>query len=114
MLISNSVSSRTPAPVEEEQIHSIPGVSDTQAPLSPNKSEVTAEFKKKSFKLYYERGLKIGLGVLVLQREEGSQKLPSLESACLAAHVPRQPADESLDTLMYDAPQLALVAGINS
>ena len=66
------------AHLEEEQIHSIPSVSNAQAPLSPNESEVTAEFKKKCFKHNYERGLKIGLGVLVLHREELTQENISL------------------------------------
>jgi hypothetical protein len=58
------------APVEKEQIHSIPSVSNTQSALPTNKSEIAAKFQEKRFQLCDESGFKIGFGVFVLQSKK--------------------------------------------
>jgi hypothetical protein len=58
------------AAVKKEQIHPIPFIADTQAPLAADEGEVATEFEQESFKMPDQRGLKLTFGVFVLEIEE--------------------------------------------
>src|SRR5712692_6903419 len=56
--------------MEEEQVDPVPLVADPQPPLTTHEREVAAQLQQERFQLRDERGFQVGLGILILEREE--------------------------------------------
>lgn len=56
--------------VKKQQVDSVPFVSDAQPTLASDKREIISEFEKECLQLADQGALKLGLGILILKREE--------------------------------------------
>jgi hypothetical protein len=56
--------------MEKNQVHPIPFVTNAQAFLAANETEIAAELKEKGLKMPYKCFLQVGFGIFILESEK--------------------------------------------